>query len=103
MNIIFRNTKEYLKINKSSWNEYLNIKSPYRNVDKSEPYNCGLKNKNKIWCNSCNTGIGSWNENCVNIINGLNLKKYENILKKRKNEDDFHIIEIDRNNNKSTI
>ena len=103
MNIIFKNNKEYLKVSKLSWELYLNIKSPFRNVNKSIAYDCGLKNKQKTWCNSCNTGIGTWNNNCVNIINGVNLNTYKNILTKYRNDHEFYIIEVDRNDNKSTI
>jgi hypothetical protein len=106
LSIISKNGKEYLKVARKSWKTYLDIKSPHRYYD----YNalqCSFDNKKDAWCNTCNSGIGSWSESCVNTITSLNLKKYENILKENKSEDklkEYHYeIEIYRNDKNGTI
>lgn len=108
LSIISKNGKEYLKIARKSWKSYLDIKSPHRYYD----YNalqCSFDNKKDAWCNTCNSGIGSWSDACVNTITSLNLKKYENILKENKTEHkilkDYHFYEIEiyRNDKNGTI
>lgn len=104
--MIVRNGKEYLKVASKNWNNYLNIVSPYRQTDKSIKNRCALKEKELLWCDTCNRGIGSWSNSCVNIITSLNYVKYESVLKSHINSDDvnfFYEIELDRNDDKSTI
>ena len=104
--IVRRHGKEYLKVASKNWNNYLNIVSPYRKTDKSVKNRCALKEKELLWCDTCNRGIGSWTNSCVNIITSLNYVRYENILKSEGNNDDvsfFYEIELDRNDDKSTI
>ncbi len=103
--LVIRNGKEILKVSKQNWNSYLNIVSPHRTVDKSF-MNCALKDrKDLMWCETCNTALGSLSNSCVNKITSLNLQKYSNILFKDfdKPLGDFYEIDIDRNSNKSTI
>jgi hypothetical protein len=106
LSIISKNGKEYLKVARKSWKSYLDIKSPHRYYD----YNitqCSFDNKKDAWCNTCNSGIGSWSESCVNTITSLNLKKYEDILKKKdeENKKEYHYYEIEiyRNDKNGTI
>lgn len=104
-NIFFKNGKEYLRISKKNWNNYLNIVSPYRKSD-NNILECSLRDKNSFWCNTCNVGIGSFTNSCVNIISSINLQKYENILNDINDSDEnieFYVIKIDRNDNNSTI
>jgi hypothetical protein len=102
-NIIFRNGKEYLKIGHKKWNTYLNEVAPYRKYDINIK-KCSLRDKNVFWCNTCNTGIGSWKNSCVHIISSLNLVRYSDILREEEIDENNHYeIEIDRNDNKSTI
>jgi hypothetical protein len=103
--IFIRRGKEYLKVPNKNWNNYLNIVSPHRKTDKSIKNRCALKEKELLWCDTCNTGIGSWKNSCVNVITSLNYVKYENILKLDDNDDVnfFYEIELDRNDDKSTI
>jgi len=104
--IFVRNGKEYVKVASKNWNNYLNIVSPYRKMDKSIKNRCALKEKELLWCDTCNRGIGSWNNSCVNIITSLNYVKYENVLKSYDKRDElnfFYEIELDRNDDKSTI
>lgn len=102
-NIILKNGKEYLKISHKTWKNYLDEVAPFRKYD-INILHCSLKDKNVFWCNTCNTGIGSWKNSCVHIISSLNLVKYEDILKEEKvDKNNFYEIEIDRNDNKSTI
>ena len=103
--LVFRNGKEFLKVSKSSWNTYLNLMSPARIADKSD--NCELSN-NYIWknkCSTCNAIIGNFGNSCVNKITSLNLQNHYRILSKdsEKEMKEFYFIEVDRNNNKSTI
>ncbi len=113
--IIFKNGKEYLKISKNSWNNYLKITNPNSHefdIKNSEKY-CGLKEKYSNYCFTCNSEIGNWSNNCNFIINTINLNKYSYILNiKDKNDENDEIeenietviIEIDRNdNNNKTI
>ena len=103
LSIISKNGKEYLKVARKSWKTYLDIKSPNRYYD----YNimrCSFDDKKNAWCNTCNSGIGSWSDTCVNTITSLNLKKYEDILSKTDNKD-YHNYEIEiyRNDKNGTI
>jgi hypothetical protein len=103
--LTLRNGKEILKVSKKNWNLYLNIVSPYRKADKSY-MNCSLKDrKDLMWCDTCNTAIGNFSKSCVNTITSLNLQKYSTVLFKDFNEmkDDYHEIDVDRNDNNSTI
>lgn len=93
--------KEFIKILKSNWHNYLNIVSKNRLCDKSYADKCSLNIKDSIWCPSCNTGIGSWSNSCVNKITGLNFEKYKNILNSTSNN--FYEIEIDRNDDKISL
>jgi hypothetical protein len=103
--IIFKNGKEYLTVSKISWNNYLNIMSPNRDIsNKLIKKDCSLKEKYPIWCDNCNTGIGSWSNSCTNIINSINLLKYSELFKKDENNSKNIHIEIDRNDkNNNTI
>ena len=101
-NIFFKNGNEYLRISKKNWNSYLNIFSPHRKSD-NNILKCSLRDKNSFWCDTCNTGIGSFTNSCVNIISSINLQKYENILKDDIENNEFYIIKIDRNDNNGTI
>jgi len=103
--LISRNGKEILKVSKKNWNSYLNIISPFRKADKSY-MNCSLKDrKDLMWCDTCNTGIGNLSNSCVNTIASLNLQKYSTVLFKDFNDlqDDYYEIDIDRNDDNSTI
>ena len=103
-NIFFKNGKEYLRVSCKNWNNYLNIVSPLRTTDKSF-YNCALKDKKyNLECYTCNKPLGSLTNSCVNIITGYNLQKYSKIIfKDFQNLQKYHEIEIDRNDNNSTI
>ena len=102
--LTIRNGKEILKVSKKNWNSYLNIVSPYRTTDKSF-MNCSLKDrKDLLWCDTCNTTLGNFSNSCVNTITSINLQKYSSLLfKDFENSDDWHEIDIDRNDNNSTI
>jgi hypothetical protein len=95
--------KEFIKFSKTNWNNYLNIVSKNRLCDKSFADKCSLNIKNSVWCTSCNTGIGSWSNSCVNKITGLNYEKYKNILKDNEKDINFYEIEIDRNDDKISL
>jgi len=104
-NIINKNGKQYLKVTYYNWNKYLNIVSPHRKSDKNILC-CGLLDKNKrLWCDTCNTGIGSWSNACVNMITSINLQKYSHVFcEDIKDVDlDFHLVKIDNNDDNSTI
>lgn len=99
------NGKEILKVSKKNWNSYLNIVSPFRKADKSY-MNCSLKDrKDLMWCDTCNTSLGNFSKSCVNTITSLNLQKYSSVLFKDFNnhKDDYYEIDVDRNDNNSTI
>jgi len=102
--LVFRNGKEFLRVSKKNWNSYLNIVSPNRSNDKSF-INCSLKDrKDLMWCDTCNTGIGNLSNSCVNMITSINLQKYSSVLFKDFEEIyDFYEIDVDRNDNNSTI
>jgi hypothetical protein len=102
LNIFTRNGKEYLKVGKNVWKNYLNEVAPFRKYD-INILSCSLRNKHVFWCTTCNTGIGSWSNSCVHIITSLNLQRHEDILKEDRKDVEFYEIEIDRNNDKSTI
>ena len=101
--IFIKNGKEFIRVNRTNWEQYLDIVSPFRTVNYGE-YNCSLRQKTS-WCDNCNTGIGSYKNACVNIISSLNLQKYEKILTKNNKDSNSKVfeIEIDRNDNKGTI
>jgi len=96
LSIFSKNGKNYVKISRKSWKSYLDIKSPHRYYD----YNALECSKN-VWCATCNSGLGSWSETCVNKITNFNLQKYQNILSKRdeKDEKDYHFYEIEIHEN----
>ena len=103
--LVFRNGKEFLKVSKNNWNTYLNLMSPARIADKSDN-NCELSDnypwKNK--CDTCNAVIGNFGNSCVNKITSINLQNHYHILSKDSEKmKEFYFIEVDRNNNKSTI
>jgi len=102
--LITRNGKEFLKISKRNWNSYLNIVSPCRTIDKSF-LNCALKDRKELlWCDTCNVGLGSLTNSCVNVITSLNLNKYSYVLfKDDDNDKESYNIDIDRNENNNTI
>lgn len=104
--LFFKNGKEFVRISKTNWKNYLDIVSKYRISDKSY-FDCVLKDRvNDTWCATCNAGIGSFNNRCVNKITNTNIQKYSSILFKEfleiKNEE-YYEIEINRNENDSTI
>jgi hypothetical protein len=103
--IFFKNGKEYLRVSNKNWNNYLNQVSPDR-LSNTSDFKCALKDKKYLWCNTCNTELGNLTNSCVNIISSLNLQKHSNILfkdfEKLENEK-YYEIEIDRNDNNSTI
>ena len=103
--LTLRNGKEILKVSKKNWNSYLNIVSPYRKADKSY-MNCSLKDrKDLMWCDTCNTSLGNFSKSCVNTITSLNLQKYSSVLFKdfSNHKDNYYEIDVDRNDNNSTI
>ena len=104
--LITRNGKEFLKVSKKKWNLYLNIVSPHRKYDKSF-MNCCLKDrKDLMWCDTCNTTLGNFSNSCVNTITSINLQKYSLLFKDSeeiKNSDNYYEIDIDINDNNSTI
>ena len=103
--LVFRNGKEFLRVSKNNWNSYLNITSPNRIIDKSF-INCCLKDrKDLMWCDTCNVGIGNLSNSCVNTITSINLQKYTSVLFKdfEKGLTEFYEIDVDRNDNNSTI
>lgn len=104
--IIQRNGKEYLRISENIWKMYLDKVSPYKIVNDNflnPTLMCALKDKNVMWCETCNTGIGSWSNSCVKKITGINLVRYEDILSKIDLETKNIDIEIDRNDNNKVI
>ena len=102
LDIFVRNGVEYLRVPRQNWANYLNVVSPYRKYDYNT-YNCALKNKN-LWCNVCNTSIGSWSNSCTNSITSLNLDVYEDLLSVETDSNDEHYdIEIYRSSNEHTI
>jgi hypothetical protein len=103
-NIINRNGKAYLKVSYANWNNYLNIVSPHRNSDKNVMY-CAFRDKTKTWCDTCDTGIGSWTNSCVNIISSINLQKYSHMFSDGVKDTDFnfHLVKIDGNDDNGTI
>ncbi len=104
--IFIRHGKEYLKVNNKNWNNYLNIVSPHRRLERDVQNRCALKDKDLLWCDNCNSGIGSWKNSCVNVISSLNYVKYEDVLKNddNNNESEKSVeIELDRNDDKGTI
>ena len=105
--LTLRNGKEILKVSKKNWNSYLNIVSPYRTCDKSF-MNCSLKDrKDLMWCDTCNTTLGNFSNSCVNTITSINLQTYNSLLfqdsKVIAKSDNYYEIDIDRNDNNSTI
>ena len=103
--LTIRNGKEILKVSKKNWKSYLNIVSPFRKADKSF-MNCALKDRKYLmWCETCNTGLGNLSNSCVNTITSINLQKYSSVLFENKtdNSDNYYEIDIDRNDNNSTI
>lgn len=95
-----------MKVNRVNWNNYLNIVSPHRRLERNVQNRCALKEKHLLWCDNCNSGIGSWTNSCVNIITSLNYVKHEDVLKKDSDGSecgDYMEIELDRNDDKSTI
>ena len=96
LSVFSKNGKKYVNISRKSWKSYLDIKSPHRYYD----YNTLECSKN-VWCATCNSGLGSWSETCVNKITNFNLQKYQNILSKRdeKDEKDYHFYEIEIHEN----
>lgn len=104
--IVIKNGKEFLKVSKKNWNSYLNIVSPYRTCDKSF-MDCSLKDrKDLMWCDTCNASLGNFSKSCVNTITSINLQKYSLLFKDSeeiKNSDNYYEIDIDRNDNNSTI
>jgi len=101
-NIFLKNGNEYLRISKNKWNNYLNHVSPHRKSDHNI-LKCSLRDKSSFWCDTCNTGIGSFTNSCVNIISSINLQKYQNILKDEDDNNEFYVIKIDRNDDNGTI
>jgi len=102
--IVFKNGKEFLKVSKPTWEKYLDNVSPYRNKNISLQYfNCAIKNKDHMWCYTCNTGIGNWLNSCNFVISSLNLQKYSHIFENDKDCKDKILIEVDRNDDKKTI
>ena len=104
MNKIYsKNGKDFLRVSKKTWNNYLDIVSPYRNKENNILYyKCGLKNK-YMWCDTCNTPIGNWTKSCNFVISSLNLQEYSNIFKNEDDKKDDIYIEIDRNDDKNTV
>lgn len=106
-NIVIKNGKEFLKVSKNCWNNYLrSINIEYCSIysDRNAINFCGLKNKYSSWCYSCNSHIGTWNNNCAFIINSINLVKYSYLLENISDDETNNIlIEIDRNDDKKTI
>jgi hypothetical protein len=103
---IVKNGKEYIRLSETIFNNYLNTVSPYRNKNLNENLYqvCGLKDKNLMWCNTCNSYIGSWSNSCNKIINILNLIRYDDILSKDNIPNEkYYDIEIDRNADNNTI
>ena len=104
--IFIRHGKEYLKVNRANWNNYLNIVSPNRRHERNVQNRCALKERHLLWCDNCNSGIGSWTNSCVNVISSLNYVKHEDVLKKDSDGSecgDSVEIELDRNDDKGTI
>jgi hypothetical protein len=104
--IIQRNGKEYLRISENIWKFYLDKVSPYKIINDNflnPTLICALKDKNIMWCDTCNTGIGSWTNSCVKKITSINLIRYQDILLKNDLETKIIDIEIDRNDNNKVI
>ena len=102
--IISKNGREILRVSRNNWNTYLNLTSPNRTTDNSNT-NCSLKDrKDTIWCETCNTVIGNFGNSCVNVISSINLSVYSStIFKDSDKDEEYYDIDIDRNQNNSTI
>ena len=106
--IISKNGREILRVSKHNWNNYLNLTSQNRIVDNSDS-DCCLKDiKNSVWCGTCNTIIGNFGNSCVNVISSINLSLYSDIIFKDSGkgsgkDSEYYDIDIDRNENNSTI
>ena len=104
MNIFLKNGRTYLRVSSKTLNIYLDIVSPNRKVGDTINSSCSLRESKNMWCDACNTGIGSWKNTCVKVISCENLLKYSEIF---MNGEDLHEnledIEIDCNDDKKTI
>ena len=108
-----KNGKNYIRVSRNALNMYLDIVSPNRRKfddnDNKIYFSCSLKDKQKIWCDTCNSGIGSWSNACTKVISCINLIKYSEILMKDVDKDekidtqDFVTVEIDYNDDNKTI
>jgi hypothetical protein len=93
INIILKDKKQFFKVSKTNWYNYLNHVSKGRNTDNNISL-CGVKNNNLIWCYSCNKTPEFWNNSCVNTISHENFRKYISILYEKNTDNDFYEIEI---------
>lgn len=103
-----KNGKNYIRVSRNALNMYLDIVSPNRrkfdDIDNKIYFSCSLKDKQKMWCDICNSGIGSWTNACTKVISCINVVKYSEILMKIKESDDEILdVEIDCNDDKKTI
>ena len=108
MSVFLNNGKKYLRVSVYNFNKYLDIVSPYRikNFDNKIFLPCSLKDSKKMWCDTCNSGIGSWTNSCIKTISSINVVKYSEILKKVDDEKDINnytTVEIDCNDDNQTI
>ena len=106
MSVFLKNGKVYMNFSVYNFNKYLDIVSPYRikNYDNKLFLPCSLQDNNKIWCDTCNSGIGGWTNSCVKIISSINAVKYSEILmKENKEEKEYKDVEIDCNDDNKTI